>query len=165
VLDLEQYVPALVTLLENKLTNTASVIYRQTFGIGATEMRIVVLLGSRSKISGNQIGQAIGLDKAAVSRALKSLEAVGLITIEPGYGRRRQMMLTAAGRKVHDRGVIISLRREECLLTNFTRAEHKALVGFLNRMLAQMPAVSAICGEIEATTASRKKTRAGAPGS
>lgn len=150
ILDLERYVPALVTLLENKLTNTASIIYRQTFGIGATEMRIIVLLGTQSNVSGNQIGQAIGLDKAAVSRALKSLEALGVIAIAAGHGRRRDVMLTPAGRKVHDKGVAISLRREERLLTDFAPTEREALIGFLNRMLAHMPMVSAVSAEFDA---------------
>jgi DNA-binding MarR family transcriptional regulator len=159
ILDLERYVPALVTLLENKLTNTASIIYRQTFGVGATEMRIIVLLGTQSNVSGNQIGQAIGLDKAAVSRALKSLEVMGLIAIAAGHGRRRDVMLTPAGRKVHDKGVAISLRREERLLTGFTHAEHEALIDLLNRMLAHMPAVSAVTTEFDAPKVGARKTR------
>jgi DNA-binding MarR family transcriptional regulator len=160
ILDLQRYVPALVTFLENKLTNTASIIYRETFGIGATEMRIIVLLGTCSSVSGNEIGQAIGLDKAAVSRALKSLEALGLIAVTAGFGRRRDVILTASGRKVHDKGVAISLRREERLLTGFSQPEQKVLVEFLNRMIAQMPAVSAVSTEFATQKVRVKKRRA-----
>jgi DNA-binding MarR family transcriptional regulator len=148
VLNLGRYVPALVTLLENRLTNTASAIYRETLGVGATEMRVIVLLGVQSNISGNQIGQAIGVDKAAVSRALKSLEALDLITVTAGHGRRRVVILTPAGRKLHDKGVAISLKREERLLADFSNVEREALIDFLKRMLAQMPAVSAVASEV-----------------
>lgn len=162
ILDLQRYVPALVTFLENRLTNTASVIYRETLGIGATEMRIIILLGTRSSVSGNEIGQAIGLDKAAVSRALKSLEAQRLVDVTAGFGRRRDVTLTASGRKVHDKGVAISLRREERLLAGFTQAERKSLVEFLNRMIAQMPGVSAVSAEF-AVLKSRPKKRGSRP--
>ena len=143
-LDLKRYVPALVSQLENKLTMTASAIYLANLGIGATEMRIVVLLGTQSHVSGNKIGLAIGLDKSAVSRALKSLRAHGLIDITKAHGRRRSVVLTRAGRDVHDRGVELSIRREERLLRRFTRAEREALISYLNRMLGNMPLVSAL---------------------
>lgn len=151
-LDLQSYVPALVTLLANRLTNSGSAIYRQELGVGATEMRVIVILGSQPDISGIRIGTITGLDKAAVSRALRTLEALGLITIkaDPEHGRRQSIALTAAGRLLHDRGVVLSLERENRLLESFTSRERKLVISLLNRMLTNMPAVESIASEADA---------------
>lgn len=159
-LDLQRYIPALVSILENKLTNSASSVYRENFGIGATEMRIIVQLGNQSSMSGNQIGQAIALDKAAVSRALKSLEALGLIDICAGHGRRRAVALTRAGETLHARGVAISLLREERLLEGFSAAEREVLIAFLNRMLGNMSLVGAVVSPRSTAAAKRRASSA-----
>src|ERR1700739_4352855 len=95
-LDIERYVPALITVIANRLTSSASVIYRQRLGIGATEMRVIVIVATQPDISGIRIGKITGLDKAAVSRALRSLQARRLIAVEadPDHGRRQNITLT-----------------------------------------------------------------------
>ena len=78
-LDLKVYVPALVTFLANKLSSGASNCYRKHFNIGVVEWRILALLRVERSITANRICQVIGLDKAAVSRALKSLHKRELV--------------------------------------------------------------------------------------
>jgi DNA-binding MarR family transcriptional regulator len=141
-LDLQRYVPALISVLENKLTNTASAVYRRHFGIGATEMRIVVQLGQRARMSGSQIGQAAALDKAAVSRALKSLRSLGLITVTAASGRTKAISLTRSGEALYEKGVTISRLREQYLLAGLSAAERELAVRLLTRMLDNMPLVS-----------------------
>lgn len=155
-LNLQRYVPALISILENKLTNTASAVYRRRFGIGATEMRIIVQLGQQPRLSGSQIGQAAALDKAAVSRALKSLHSLGLITIRANRGRAQSVALTRAGLALHQKGVALSLLREQCLLTGLSAAERESVVRLLTRMLNNIPLLSAAAEEAQSARASRQ---------
>lgn len=154
-LDLQRYIPALISILENKLTNTASAVYRRHFGIGATEMRIVVQLGGRPRMSGSQIGQAAALDKAAVSRALKSLRSLGLITITAGHGRRTAVALTRTGAALYQKGVALSRLREQYLLAGLSAAERETVIRFLTRMLDNMPLVSAAGEETQPARSGR----------
>lgn len=145
-LDLQRYVPALVTIVSNRLTNSASMIYRRRLGVGATEMRVIVILAAERNISGHRIVTITGLDKAAVSRALRSLEAMKLISIgvDPSHGRRQSIALTRAGERLHAQGFAISLEREDLLLKGFSRQERELAISVLNRMLTNLPLLEAL---------------------
>ena len=41
VLDLDRYVPALITFIGNKLSNSATVTYQKRFGVNVTQWRIL----------------------------------------------------------------------------------------------------------------------------
>ena len=44
VLDLDRYVPALITFIANKLSNSATVLYQERICVNVTEWRIMALL-------------------------------------------------------------------------------------------------------------------------
>ena len=44
VLDLDRYVPALITFIANKLSRSATTLYQKRFGVNVTEWRILSLL-------------------------------------------------------------------------------------------------------------------------
>ncbi len=44
VLDLDRYVPALITFIANKLSRSATVVYQKRFRVNVTEWRILSLL-------------------------------------------------------------------------------------------------------------------------
>ena len=72
-LDLENYVPAFLTWIANKLSSSASLIYRRRFGVGIVEWRIMALLAVEPWITAGRICEVIGLDKAGVSRSVRFL--------------------------------------------------------------------------------------------
>jgi DNA-binding MarR family transcriptional regulator len=121
-------------------------IYRRRLGVGATEMRVIVILAAERNISGHRIVTITGLDKAAVSRALRSLEAMKLISIgvDPSHGRRQSIALTRAGERLHAQGFAISLEREDLLLKGFSRQERELAISVLNRMLTNLPLLEAL---------------------
>lgn len=143
VLDLDNYAPALLTFLANKLTVGADALYRRRFGVSITEWRIMALLAIEAPIPAARICQVIGLDKAPVSRCLASLAAAGLVRVRPDGedARRRPVALTAAGRRLHDRIIPVALEREARLLGCLNVAERQALLALLNRLHANLPAV------------------------
>ena len=106
------------------------------------------MLAIEPSISGARLTRIIDLDKAAVSRALKSLEKHGLIVVASGTGRQRTAVLTAKGQEVHDRCLAISLERGRRLLADLSAEEEALLVGLMKRMLARLPDVEALNDEL-----------------
>lgn len=144
-LDLEHYVPALVTFLANKLSSGASACYRKHFDIGVTEWRLLALLKVETNITANRISENIGLDKAAVSRALKFLKEKGYVSLVKNIkdGRSTLITLTPSGEEIHDQIIKIALKREELLLGDFSPEELDALITSLKKMNARIDIVDA----------------------
>lgn len=143
VLDLERYVPALLVFLANKITNGSSNLYRKHFGVGVIEWRCMALLALEPWISPSRICQVIGLDKAAVSRSVRSLKDKGLVEVRSSTQRSRflEIALTPEGCRLQDRIIRVALERERRLLADIAPEELELLVGILNRMLRRMPIV------------------------
>lgn len=135
-LDLKRYVPALVTYLANKLSSGASACYRRHFDIGVTEWRLIALLKVETNITANHISEVIGLDKAAVSRALKFLKERRFVSFVKNAkdGRSTLIALTSGGEEIHDQIIKVALKREELLLKNFSEQELDTLINLLNKM-------------------------------
>src|SRR3954454_11094793 len=82
VLDLERYVPALVTFIANKLSRSATALYQKRFRVNVTEWRILALLAIEPAIAASRICHVIGFDKGPVSRTLSIMQQRGLISIK-----------------------------------------------------------------------------------
>ncbi|MDE2576773.1 MAG: winged helix-turn-helix transcriptional regulator, partial [Rhodospirillales bacterium] len=139
--DLSRCIGALTTCLSNRLSSGASQEYRARFDLGVVEWRVLAQLAAEPWSSGARLSQAIGLDKASISRSLRLLEERGLTQSRAGGGRRQETALTRAGWAMHARVLEVALAREACLLDGFTPAEVDALVGLLQRMLANLPGI------------------------
>lgn len=136
-LDLDNYVPAYLTYLAGKISNSASATYRPKFGVGITDWRIMALLATEPWITAGRVCDVIGLDKAAVSRSVREMKKIGIV--EADEDQYRQLIaLTRKGLALHDRIVKLSLEREQQLLKSFSAAERKTLINFLSRMHAQV---------------------------
>jgi DNA-binding MarR family transcriptional regulator len=135
-IDMDAFIPAALTNLAQKITVAASATYRPRFGVGITDWRIIALLAAEPWIAPVQICESTGLDKAAVSRALRNLVAEGFVETRGGAGARRRVpiALTAKGLAVHDRIVGLALERQEHLLEGFSPDERALLENFIARM-------------------------------
>ena len=143
VVDLEQYAPAYFTWIANKLSGGASQAYLSAFNVGIETWRLLVLLAIENRLSAQRISQVIGMDKASVSRAFKSMHSRGLITIglESRDGRLRVATITPKGRALHERILAIALERERAFMSVLTAAERDTLIGVLRRLHDNLPAV------------------------
>src|SRR5690242_13724349 len=64
------------------------------------EMRVLYELAHRDQSTASEIGDALGLDPAYMSRTLRAFKKKGLVKAKPGTDRRRVLLsLTASGRK------------------------------------------------------------------
>lgn len=142
-LDLENYVPAFLTWIANKLSSSASLIYRRRFGVGIVEWRIMALLAVEPWITAGRICEVIGLDKAGVSRSVRFLLDKGYVETRyrDNNNRRQFVALTRTGIELHDRIAVVARAREEQLLTGFSDAERAAAVRLLTRMHENLPHV------------------------
>ena len=101
VLNLTGYVTFYFTVLANKLSSGASRLYLKRYDIGIIEWRVMAMLAVEPRISPVRICQIIGLDKGAVSREMRKLEAKGYLTVDedPESTRRRTLELTPSGQR------------------------------------------------------------------
>ncbi|HEY8358721.1 MAG TPA: MarR family transcriptional regulator [Ramlibacter sp.] len=145
VVDLQTYSPAYFTWIANKLSSGASQAYLAAFDVGIETWRLLVLLAIEPSLSAQRICKVIGMDKASVSRAFKSMQERGFITIglDAQDGRLRVATITPAGRDVHDRILAIALERERALMSVLAPQERETLLVLLRRLHDNLPAVEA----------------------
>ena len=144
LLDLDRYVPALITFVANKLSKSANAFYQGAFGVNVTEWRIIALLAIEPGIPAARICHVIGFDKGPVSRTLAAMEKRGLIAIriDPNDGRTHSISLTAKGRTTHDKVIAVALGRERRLLSCLNKDEQEVLIGLLRRLHENLGAVT-----------------------
>ncbi|QUS41954.1 MarR family transcriptional regulator [Tardiphaga alba] len=122
-IDFDRYIPTVVARLMTKLRISAQAFFDQKYGITRLDWRILSFLDSEGASSAYEIWTIGNLDKAAVSRAVKSLETRGLVTVNdvPKSARRRTAIsLTPAGRKLTDQIFSEVIKRHRRLLGALT---------------------------------------------
>jgi DNA-binding MarR family transcriptional regulator len=144
LLDLDRYVPAFITFIANKLSNSATLFYQRNFGVTVTEWRIMSLLAIEPGIPASRICSVIGFDKAPVSRNLSVLQDRGLVTIRTSVDDRRShaISLTPRGRAIHDKVLAAALDRERRLLSCLKKDEREMLIDLLRRLHENLGAVT-----------------------
>ncbi|MEW6643371.1 MAG: MarR family winged helix-turn-helix transcriptional regulator [Pseudomonadota bacterium] len=143
LLDLERYVPALITFIANKLSRSATSYYQKHFGVNITEWRILSLLALEPGIPASRICHVIGFDKGPVSRTLAMMQKRDLVTIrtDPQDGRSHSISLTPKGRTTHDGVIAVALDRERRLLSCLRKDEQETLIKLLLRIHGNLGAV------------------------
>ena len=134
-----------VNWLGNRLVTTASATYGQ-IGLGFLDARLLLLLGRRPDITAARIAEILGVDAAAVSRAVKSLKARKLIA--EARGPLRSLSLTDEGWALERQIEKISDEREVRLLRGFSEDEAEHVLNYLQRMLDNMGDVAALADEV-----------------
>jgi DNA-binding MarR family transcriptional regulator len=134
-----------VNWLSSKLVSTATATYGE-LGLGYLNARIIMALGRRPQITAARLAEVLGVDPAAVSRALRELKARKLV--DEAKGPVRSLALTADGQHLRGQVETISEAREARLLQGFTEAEADKMFQFLERMWAHMDDVAALAEEM-----------------
>jgi DNA-binding MarR family transcriptional regulator len=126
--------PDYLIWLGNQLTATAVGAYA-TLGVGFLEARILVALGRTPNLLATSLVQQLGVDRAAVSRALQQLRGAGMIVADP----ERQLSLSASGWEKHRQVIDISSERLSRLTAGLEQAELEYLLGMLQRLHQNLP--------------------------
>lgn len=135
-LDLEHFLPYRLSVLSNRISDAIARAYRERFGLGVTEWRVMAVLGRYPGLSAGAVARRTAMDKVAVSRAVARLLARGLLARDThGDDRRRSVLaLSSEGRRVHDQVVPLALAYERELLAPLDPAERLTLARLLSRL-------------------------------
>jgi len=95
-------------------------VHERKWGISLPEWRVVLKVRDQPGVSGSELAQDLGLDKMAISRAVRVLERGGYLdrAVAPGDVRRQALRLTAKGEDLcsamspHDRALDTQLLRD-----------------------------------------------------
>ena len=124
--------------LSVRMVATASATYAR-MGLGSVEARVLLALGAGPQTS-SQIGKLIGVDRAAVCRAVTSLLERDLVLKLDG--RARSVRLTSEGEALIEGINQVTAERERRLLEGFSEEEAAALLGLLGRLMLNAPALT-----------------------
>ena len=135
-LDLPRYFPYRLARLAEQVSLAVAAVYAKRFSLSRHEWRILAVLGTREVLPTKEIGRLTTLDKMNVSRAVRSLEARGVVTriCDPKDKRERIVALTAAGRALYRKMVPQALEREAFLLAALTPQEAAALDAAIEKL-------------------------------
>lgn len=134
-LDLDNYIPALILRLSNKVSSSASQLYRARHGVSVTEWRLLAFFRLNPWSTASQACAYMGLDKGAVSRSMAILAEGGWLESRPQGLRKVEYRLTAAGNKLHNDLYRLAMAREAALLKDFSDGDRELLVAMMKRML------------------------------
>lgn len=137
-------VSELLVTLANKLTSGASTAYRDAFGVGTVEGRILALVAAERWITPQQICRLGGLDKGGVSRSMRLLHDRGLLVVRRSGADARsvELALTPKGGALNERIRRLAHERERRLMAGLTRPEVRDLLETLRRLNARVAAVN-----------------------
>ena len=144
-LDLQAYAPAYINWISNKLSRGASQHYLALFGVGIEVWRLLVELAVKGQTTAQDAARNLGMDKGSVSRALRSMQADGLITVrlDADDGRLRLARLTRKGRDLHRRIEPLALHRHQVFLSALKPQEQAQFLDMLHRLHEHLPEVEA----------------------
>jgi DNA-binding MarR family transcriptional regulator len=122
--------------LAGRLVATASATYGR-LGVGSLEAKVLAAIGDGAASNGAQLSKTLGVDPAAISRTLKALLKAGSVDRSPGAGSR--LSLTARGQALCRQIRLVSEERNRRMVGDLSPADQALLVGYLERLWANMP--------------------------
>jgi len=137
--------PDYLIWLGNQLTATAVGAYA-TLGVGFLEARILLALGQHPNLLAATLVEHLGVDRAAISRALQQLRGAGMIVADD----RRRLSLSDAGWINRTQVVRIAEERLSRFTAGLAEAELEQLLGLLQRLHQNMPELFAFNGQLTA---------------
>ena len=137
---LDRFSPALITWAAHKLASNNSAVYRKMFNVTLMEWRVLLHLNAEPSSNASRLANAIGFDKATISRTVDNLHKRGLIDERhnPLDGRSSRLDLTDSGRDLYRSIVPIAMEQERELLGDLTDDEAETLVNLLNRVVGAL---------------------------
>ncbi len=101
---LADFLPYLLSITTNAVSDLIAREYRTTFGLKIPEWRVMAVLGDAGARTQRELVDLTRMDKVAVNRACKVMEDRGLIARRPNArdGRSHHLDLTPAGQAIHE---------------------------------------------------------------
>ena len=132
---LSRFLPYRLSLASNAVSNRIAAEYRQRWRLSVPEWRVMAILGDAGAVTQRDLARLTLMDKVAVNRACKGLEARGLAQRAPNRsdGRSHLLDLTDEGRATHAEIMPLALTIERRLFDGFTEEELDLFRSLLSR--------------------------------
>jgi DNA-binding MarR family transcriptional regulator len=139
-LDLERFLPYRLDILAEGVSRALSRIYKERYGLGVPEWRVLAHLGQYAPITARDIGAHSRMHKTKVSRAVAELERLGFVSRAGSDQDRREALLslTAKGRAAYDDLVPRAADFARHLLDDLSATERRVLGTAIDRLLAKL---------------------------
>ena len=138
---LASFLPYQLSIASNAVSDLIAERYRKRFGLKVPEWRVMAVLGDGENGAATQqaLTRITLMDKVAVNRACKVLEARGLVQRVPNErdGRSHLLELTKEGRAIHREVMPLALATERDLFDGLKPTEREQLRGLLARIHAR----------------------------
>ena len=123
-------------VLANLLKRGAILRYKRLAGLSSVEFGLVASLGRRPPMSVIGLGDAVGMDKGQISRALAELVSRKLVdkAVNPRDNRKVLVCLTRTGLAAHDAIVAGAQERNRRLLEQMSEGDLAALLAQIDRL-------------------------------
>ncbi|MBI1263126.1 MAG: MarR family transcriptional regulator [Alphaproteobacteria bacterium] len=141
---LRDYLPYRLSVASNKASGLIARAYQARFGLTIWEWRVIAVLGEGAPRTAQGVCEATAMDKVTVSRAIRALDARGLVRRSARDDDRRasDVRLTAEGEAIYAEVAPLALRYEAALLDGFTPQERAQLSALLDKLEARLAGLS-----------------------
>ena len=135
-LTLKNFLPYTLVTIAERVSRAFAEIYSEQFDISIPEWRIIAWLGEREALTARDICRFTMMDKARVSRAVKTLHEKGLISQQRDRrdSRLRFLRLTRKGDALYRRIVPLALEWESRLRESISAEEQRRLMTILGKL-------------------------------
>ena len=141
---LAEFMPYRLSVTSNAVSDLIAGEYRAQFGLKIPEWRIMAVLGDAGALTQRQLVAATLMDKVAVNRASKVLEARGLVARSPNVsdGRSHHLELTPEGITMHGQIMPLAVDMYEQVFACLTERETDKLRAILAKLLESVRSFS-----------------------
>jgi DNA-binding MarR family transcriptional regulator len=139
-LDLEHFLPYRLDILAEGVSRALSGLYKDRYGLGVPEWRVLAHLGQYAPITAKAIAAHSRMHKTKVSRAVAGLEALGFLARSGSDEDRREelLSLTAKGKAAYDDLAPKAADFARHLLDDLSAGERRALEHTIDRLLKKV---------------------------
>jgi DNA-binding MarR family transcriptional regulator len=134
---LPDYLPYRLSVVSNKASGLIARAYQARFGLSIWEWRVIAVLGGEARpLTAQAVCEATAMDKVTVSRAIRALDARGLVARQPNADDKRasDVTLTADGQGIYADIAPSALDYEARMLVDFSDDERAALKQLLEKL-------------------------------
>jgi DNA-binding MarR family transcriptional regulator len=139
-LDLERFLPYRLDILAEAVSRALSRLYKDRYGLGVPESRVLAHLGQYAPITAKAIGAHSRMHKTKVSRAVAALEELGFLVRNGNDDDRREALLslTAKGKAAYDDLAPKAADFARHLLDDLSAAERRVLEHTIDHLLKKL---------------------------
>lgn len=133
---LDQLVTYRLSRLYHTMNAQALEVLEKTSGIGIGQWRVLAMLGSERIRTSKELCANMKLDRAFISRTLRSLESEKLVRTERPESNRRilNVELTKKGREIYEKTLPVMRQRHGVLMASLDQNEQQVVFDIIDKL-------------------------------